>query len=1320
MKLNRHIKWMLGAMVALAGCADDDFINRNEIWDGIVPDELTLTLTIPDPEVVSLGGTRGEDGPINSITLLQYNNGVHISGKNINFDEVPEPNSDGTYTITATLDKNCTGIQIVTNYDVDSSTSDLSAVATSEPRDIADAETAPILWGHAELEDLLSANASLKPEISLMRQTAKLILENNASNFNVKEYGVYNMPTTGTVGPKLSNFDATGKLIAATVIEEGSGKTLYTDNYEGQPENQAIYLFESPASCDGNDKTDATNITRRILIKGEYEGKDYWYVAAFRTRTPETSTVGSDIPDTYAYETIDILRNHIYKLQIQEVRGIGWEKKEDALKSLPDNRATIWLGDITPDITDMIATRDYMLGVSGAVETEWNANAQLKVVTSYPVDNSAELRELLEITVRDDEDKEWMHPEAIDYSDTSMVSSTSSTDPVSGKTIRTLIVNVPLDNNSLTSDDREGWVVVRTGKLTREVKITQMGRPLRSDRETILMGLPGTTVSNYFDWIENSVKGTSDEDNRITIGGMSRNEALIFAAVPAYTLYYRIKKNAGDSTPVISGSSAADFKFSEDGGYWKIEAVKTSEPHISSAVLTITESTADGNVATRYNLLQCGYFHELKAEHMSFMSPVNRPESGWYYYEVVSKNGFYTLDRNIGASSNESYDRSSVNYSEDDERATGAYLMASYERPADRTNQMDNVTICDNLGMTYSGKGRFIIPSRAEMNYLGLLNNGRVNGNSVTVTGLVNGRRIYFPAAGYYYGSQYKNNLHVNLWTRSLLMGTQGLTESDPEYGCSYEGVDILSGVVTFNAFRLANGSDGSLGSVRRFLPVRPIWRGEGETLTTPKLDDAELETEYQGPITIWVKQNAGWSGVNCYAWYMDQDSGKAMQNKAFPGVAMTANQTHNGENNWYKITIDSRYTHLIFAQSTSNKTADIDYYREGHMQATEFEFVIASDKSYEMTALSGSTPPTPAERETVTIMLENVADWADARIRFGYGSNSYFPNKDGKYMEQVMYEGKKYFRTIVNSSDFINLNDDNVDVQFSRQTTANGSWSSFGSQNTQISDVKSRNVIFYRNVTGSGNIQFDDSKTTIDNSKLSIGWSSDNSEPTTKYVLRGSKWSNWNTDEPMTWRNNEWEYTLTTEESVNFKIKQKDADQWFGYDDVDTGHSTSSITNQDGNISLPAGVWSVCFNPDTKKITITGTASGGGGGGEGYDPPAGKVRIVVYKDDDWTGDVKIEYGWQNDSNGQSGRPNVGMNYGGTTTDGIEWYYVDAEPGIYELKVHNGSDYSRKWIKFETKVTSGTIYISIHSNDKTSKKLAPRRKSASRRAITRR
>ena len=57
MKLNRLIKSsFLGCLLALTSCADDTFHIGEGGWDGTLPDELTMALVIPDPQLVDVAG----------------------------------------------------------------------------------------------------------------------------------------------------------------------------------------------------------------------------------------------------------------------------------------------------------------------------------------------------------------------------------------------------------------------------------------------------------------------------------------------------------------------------------------------------------------------------------------------------------------------------------------------------------------------------------------------------------------------------------------------------------------------------------------------------------------------------------------------------------------------------------------------------------------------------------------------------------------------------------------------------------------------------------------------------------------------------------------------------------------------------------------------------------------------------------------------------------------------------------------------------------------------------------------------------------------
>lgn len=344
-------------------------------------------------------------------------------------------------------------------------------------------------------------------------------------------------------------------------------------------------------------------------------------------------------------------------------------------------------------------------------------------------------------------------------------------------------------------------------------------------RKVSLTGLPGSSrVDNYFEWIESGCFGLMKNQNR----NADRTHALIFPAVPAYQLFYVVPKETGD---VVSGinldgysGGPGDFYFTTSGNTYEVRAKVTDKPHISTGQMVIT----NGQRTVKYDLLQTGYFHEIKPAYTNYYRTnplaINGVKAGWYYYEVVKIGDFYTLDRNIGASSNAAYDNTS-----ETSETIGGYFKINTAKPSNLTNQMDNHTITDIMAMTYA-KGRFIVASENELKGMGF-RNGRNLGNgsiSLRVTeGEVQDNIIYFPAAGYYYGSVFKNEGHVNLWTRTLFGESHGLSSKDQEYGVNYIALDIWEGIVSYFDLRMAYGSYGSINtSLMRYAPIRVVWRG--------------------------------------------------------------------------------------------------------------------------------------------------------------------------------------------------------------------------------------------------------------------------------------------------------------------------------------------------------------------------------------------------------------------------------------------------------------------------------------------------------------
>ncbi|MDE5886729.1 MAG: hypothetical protein K2H46_03980 [Muribaculaceae bacterium] len=816
MKFNKYIGWTLGLIGLLSGCADNDFSDSFRPWDGEVPDELIFTVNVADPELVRVGETRADDGTISNITVMQYDKDGH-------FIEMLTPaviKEGGKYKINVKLDKSASSLHIAANHTVSSGCEDLSTEVISTALPTNDAELAawhPVLWGNIKLSDVLTSANRYEPEIVLYRTVAKVTVANSAENFIFKGYSVYYTADKGTVAPIIANHSASKPTEAPGVS--------YSAVLENLGPTDVAYLYETP-------KETTTN-TPKVIIEGEIGGNTYYYVAGFRNRT---GSGPSDNPGNgkYDYTPLDLLRNHHYAFEITSVRGEGWSSLEAAKNAQPDNRLTVWVSDINEEINSMVSSRDYMLGVQDCVEVDWDKAAEMTVVSSYPSMES----DPISISLAD-ATTNWIK---VGKDAISIKSETSSTDDVSGKTVKKIVYTIPLDKNDKKTSSREGSVIIRVGDLSREVKIIQNGRSLRRDRGAFIYGLTGVSDgTNYFKWVDEKCLGLLPENNR----GLERNNALIFAAVPAYGsdgIYYKIPKKFADeegmdSQPTLDNTT--DFSIESEGGNWVIKAKDNSKPKVASAKLVLHSSNG---AEIDYELLQVGFFHELTTSHIADYAKGDNVKAGWHYYEVVKIGGYYLLDRNLGASSNCSYDPVNINYSEEDADAIGGYFVVNPKRAegsaintTDATKRYQDLqTVTESLGLKYTA-GKFHIPSEAEFKTVGLTTGNHGAGAMklmVDATSKVAEGCVYIPAAGYYFGSTIKNALHGNVWTRTLLGGSQGLTETDKEYGTQYRFLDFYGGYVNYGNLRTSAGSDGNVNSnLRNFVPIRLVWRGTKDVL---------------------------------------------------------------------------------------------------------------------------------------------------------------------------------------------------------------------------------------------------------------------------------------------------------------------------------------------------------------------------------------------------------------------------------------------------------------------------------------------------------
>lgn len=1184
MKLNKYISWIAGCLTLLSGCADDDFYVRDKEWDGSIPDEITFTLNIPDPDIVALGGTRGEDSPISSVSILQYDSDGDWIG-NIRFADItPEKGADNSiYQFKATLDSEVSTVQILANYDVATDVTDATTL-TSTSAALANysasaTSNGPIMWGMVKKDEMQSGST----EVTLRRQAAKVTVENAPnSNFTLSGFCLVNVNEKGTVAPKV---DSNGN--TSLTIPTGLSKnyTSAMSEADGEGKCQPLYMFETDA------EPASKNPVSRIVVKGIYNGETYYYAAAFRARSKKPGSTGSsENPGTYTYSGIPVMRNNWYKLTIEEVRGEGWKTLDEAKTALPDNRATLLLTVETEDITNMVATRDYMLGVSNEAIAEWNGSAKVAIVSSYA--STLDQSTIDGLPVKLSTTESWIK---LSEEQKSHVIGNSS-----------VTYTITLDPNDDTTEDREGEILVTLGKLTRTVKIIQEGCPLQRNRKAFLQGL-GSSEKDYYPFIDNDVQGIADSDNRKA----EREDALIFAAVPAYTLWYKIPKESGDQLTALSNvdSSATgsqDFYVTSNGSNWEVHARTTNTPHIAQGEMTIR----NGEKNITYDLLQCGYFHELTSAHTGYQTPAVPAKTGWFYYEVVKLGDYYTLDRNIGASSNATYGTTGIHQTDDDPNSIGGYFIIDFEKGEGTQDYpaVDDSPITDSMGMKYTN-GRFIVASENELKKMGILNKKNFGSGAVslnTTEGLVKDSKIYFPAAGYYYGDAFKNDLHVNLWTRTLLCGTQGLMQpiydggsvipADDEYGTQFRALDIAGGIAEYAGFRMANGAEGLIKeNLMRYMPLRVIW--------TDKTSNT--------------------------------------------GDAVGSEDARN-------------------------------------------------------------------DRNKVTIMLENNANWNTCRLIMLDSQNKNILDKAGKPMQKVSYNGKKYFMVEVTKSECACLNDDKdatISFKYGNGTTE------ITKDYYEVFRNTTQTVFFYKNSTGT-------TAPTYNSSLKPESIFTTPGDPVTVYVKNAQKWgplylygytgSNFNAAWPgaamydmqnATPSIDGW-YRVTINRFDNIIVNNGSGTQTATYalkNDVANGETSVMYTINSSKQLVKVSSNSVPTSADA--FDDSGTVSGDDSG----DIPNGFIKIVIYQDTGKSYDkIYIEY--------QVTGENMAHDWDvPTTNEGNNIYSKIVPTNTRQFHIQYGNENWKDWIPLSNLNNGDVIYVSASQNKLVSKRTsAPRRKAAPR------
>ena len=768
----------IGLLLSLVSCKDTmEAIGLG--GDEIPAEGVTLNIELPNFSEKQVGTRAGTTESINSIKAVFYDESNTYKGMaDATFGS---PDGDGKYQVTISkIPSGTTTVHLVTNVSdlTEAEAEDLQGIASATSRTIDPGK--PVCWGSVSLQTLLDGTAN----VSLLRQYAKVTLKvDNAvkGNFPEEDAGLIINHTAAKSAIAPAGYKEPTDALAAT--------TDFSSTEVGDGTGREVVVTETSAG------------KANVIIKAKYKNVEgYYKVGLYKDATKKTQ---------YA-----LLRNHHYTITVTKVNDYGFKTKEEAIKAEPENRLVAEVVDDNPTIYNMIACKDYELGVCDNLSLVATATeATVTLVTTLKSTTGVGVKLYgVEINSADS----WIKS----YTEESETDTPESSSP--GKKY---VLKFTLDPNSQSEDPRTGTVTISSGDLKLGLKITQSGYNFMRDdpkRKVIMLKNDSEYQTDYFAWLD-KVKGINPEQMQ----GALRNNGFHFTIGKNY-FSYKIPKLDGD----VQTNTDTHFTVSEDGSYWKVTLADNSVDNydIWKGSFTITNKA---RIKITYNVYHTGIFHKITDDiankyELTEGGDESLKVKGLFYYGVVKVKGkdhtYIMLDRNLGATDNSPY-TPSANEFKNNKGAIGGYFMISENKNTSDAKK-------GNLSAALSPEG-FEIPDMSVFEDLIAGKTLKTEPRSTTLGETYNCtfmettdselKYIYLPYGGYLEGLSHKNPVHVILWTKSLLSGTQGFSDSSPEYGYWYNYFDVYNGKQGISNIRFVSGSNGNNTGRYKAMPLRLV-----------------------------------------------------------------------------------------------------------------------------------------------------------------------------------------------------------------------------------------------------------------------------------------------------------------------------------------------------------------------------------------------------------------------------------------------------------------------------------------------------------------
>lgn len=780
----------IGLLLSLASCKDS--LEAITLGGDELPTEgVTLSIQLPNftPQEIS---TRAEGETTESITslwLVCYGTSGNYLGKQ-NCTEAyaaATADADGYKKIKTNLPKGTETVHLVANVP---GLTEAQAAKLDAMKDITPDLSKPICWDAKTLSDLMNDS-----KISLTRQCAKVTVKTSVSGFEITDLHVWHSASKGSIAP-------------AGYVESTN------DNLATSTE----LMDDSKCIIGGSAAVVAVNETSAgkadIIIKAKYNGTEGFYKVALYTDDTKTAQ--------YA-----LVRNHNYIVTVTSVNDAGYATEDEALKAEPENRLKVTVVDDNPEIVDMIACKDYELGVCGTQTVDATNGTDPTITTiTVPITLVTNLKE-------DDAVDGKLYKAEISSGASWITACTENSKSTATPSGTKFVLNLTLTENDKSEEPREGTITITSGDLKRTITIHQEGYDFKRDNDRkVIMNYNGTTHDNYFAWLD-EMHGVKPSENKVEDQEQTRNQGLHFS-VGDNKIYYLIPKKPGDNVEKNSANISYSDETYNGNNYYKVTLNNSTNKFDlwideEGFVIKNTED-ADHPFTIKYPIYHAGVFGEIKN---LGDEQLGETKTGWYYYGVVkilvdepsedgktttSNKTYYMLDRNLGASNSDFYSPGSANIA-NDKGSIGGYFKISNGKSS---NDYINKYVI----------GNFRVPKGNELE--AIANKIEVKPLSTSTGELYNCLRIptvssqkdyiYIPISGYYESNSFKDEYHANLWSQSLLSGYQGFSESSKEYGFWYLYLDIYNKIKTITNTRFAQGYDGSNTGRYKAMPIRLIY----------------------------------------------------------------------------------------------------------------------------------------------------------------------------------------------------------------------------------------------------------------------------------------------------------------------------------------------------------------------------------------------------------------------------------------------------------------------------------------------------------------